>query len=258
MPTRGRVSTRGRRSPPAVAFRTVNQRFAALFLGAGPARDFWFDADQATAAVMTDYMDPTHTVTVASGTLAAPAADATFTTNCKSLTYTGTQWADGSRAPAAYSFLVDGTGCTRIDVLAPTSIAATQIFSSAGASASASEVVGSLAVSGSPLLQVTNDLGAGIISNTAGTALVANQPTFLAYTQLGTAWVKYIKSAVAASGTSGAPGTVTTTALRFGSQSGGALPASMKLRASYGFHRVLTAAEWVVVRAKILMDAGVS
>jgi hypothetical protein len=253
----GRRDRRGGRTPSLPRDR-VNAAFRALFQGAGAARDFWFDADQATSTVATDYMDPTHALTVVSGVLAAPANDPLFPTNCKTLAYTGTQQATGGRAASAYNFMIDGTGCTYIDVFAPTSLAATQIFSSAGASATGSVVQGALATSGLPILQVTNDAGAGIISNTAAPALAVNTPTFMAYTQLSTAWVKYVKSTVSASGTSGAPGTTTTLPLRIASQSGGAFPASMKWRGSYGFHRVLTAAEWSVVNAKILIDSGVS
>jgi hypothetical protein len=254
----------------------VAPAFASMFqqnIGGVPGKsDVWLDAsnyvlDGGTGKLrsLVDYIDATHIVTQASAGL-QPAAPATTAAVANAMTtlFASSQLVS-NRAASLWSFIHDGTGFDNICVVVPTVLSTGHIW----ATASAAGILGGTAVGAALLpasdtstyLRASNGPTA-IINNNGATLLAVGTGSYIetSYSETSSPeWTIWKKGTLVNSGSSAAAPSASapTTTLYVGTDGIGAFPGDFRLRSSYWWRHVLSAAEKTVARAFVQADTGV-
>lgn len=236
---------------------TLAQRFAALFLGVGSARDVWFDASRYTGLVseptaFIDYNDPTHLLNV-TGTLPI-AADAAMG-NALAAQFSTTQVCTSSRTASAWSF-ANNTPCTIFCVFKPLNTTfAIWWETGGGLSQNTAALISNTAIQGYVYRSTTaNQInGVAVVANTPRSYRLSADDTANPAFSLKVSGQTLVTVASLTGAQAACPGTLT-----IGARVGGTLGATMNWRSFYAFHRVLSAAEITIVNAKILADTAIA
>jgi len=247
--------------------RGLAQRFRSLFDSA--AGDWWFDASHVspiggfTASVI-DYIDPSHMLSQASAPLrcAVPSEDSAIGGQ-KSVEFSA-HYYESNRGAASWKYRHDGSPVTEFCVFVPTAaspglhvqhstcridLAAGDIGAALYLS-TATPVVANINVAATPLalLNGSYTVTSGVPVVTGFQAGTARNPDGAIYVGQSTRASSDYGSAVSTSNPTGP--------LRLGAAVDGTKFGEMRWRASYGFHRILTAIEVDVVMDWIAADCG--
>jgi hypothetical protein len=241
-------------------------RFRALFrTDPVGVMDAWIDAGSTSNISskvygLIDRIDPSHLFVQSTASIQSPlpVADASMA-NALTIALVAASWYESTRAKAAWQRFTNGTGAEVTTVFAPTSLHTGMLIGNSDLAD-----VGTIAffsfLTSAPAIN-TGVYNAGSVAfQKASGAYATNVPTY--YTD---AWLMpnaehFLKeTALPVTAVTGTPATGTPTyAMRMGGASTGNYWLQGRWRASYLFHRVLTAAERAVRQAFIVADTGIT
>lgn len=247
----------GRSRRPVTPPLTLAQRFAALFQGAGAARDVWFDASRYTGLVtaptaFVDYADPTHTLAV-TGTLPVT-ADAAMG-NALAASFSATQRGVSNRSGSDWSFLNNTPGHQFLVLKPANTTFAIWAETGLGGTTNAVNIISNTNIQ----TILARDVGTQAL---IGPAVAANTPLVIEvyYDDTGTP-ARYLKvlGQVAVTGATIANNDgACTSPLSIGDRATGGFGMTGTWRSYYAFHRILNASERATVYAKILAETSIA